>query len=79
VVMAQNQVRRLRPKVVILTDADKQPVDDFRQLDLMNQGEPVRSPKDKKKVTSAVTRVIDIVRSLTSGDYGINAAELFLH
>jgi len=80
VVMAQNQVRRLRPKVVILTDADKQPVDDFRQLDLMNQGDVVKpSSKDKKKVPNTVTRVIDIVRSLTSGDYGINAAELFLH
>jgi len=78
--MAQNQVRRLRPKVVILTDADKQPVDDFRQLDLMNQGDVVKpSSKDKKKVPNTVTRVIDIVRSLTSGDYGINAAELFLH
>jgi len=80
VVMAQNQVRRLRPKVVILTDAEKQPVNDFRQLDLMNQGDVVKpSSKDKKKVPSTVTRVIDIVRSLTSGDYGINAAELFLH
>lgn len=79
VVMAQNQVRRLRPKVVILTDADKQPVNDFRQLDLMNQDEPVKSSKDKKNVARTVTRMIDIVRSLASGDYGINAAELFLH
>jgi putative nucleotidyltransferase with HDIG domain len=78
VVMAQNQVRRLRPKVVILTDRDKQPVDDFRQLDLMNQGEVARSPKDKGRISSTVTRVIDIVRSLAAGDYGINAAELFL-
>lgn len=78
VVMAQNQVRRLRPKVVILTDSAKQPLDDFRQLDLMNQGDPVKSSNDKKKISGAVTRVIDIVRSLTSGDYGINAAELFL-
>jgi len=78
VVMAQNQVRRLRPKVVILTDSTKKPVDDFRQLDLMNQGDLVKSSKDKKKTSGPVTRVIDIVRSLTSGDYGINAAELFL-
>jgi len=79
VVMAQNQVRRLRPKVVILTDSSKQPVDDFRQLDLMNQGDMGKSSQDKKKTSGVVTRMIDIVRSLTSGDYGINAAELFLH
>ncbi len=78
VVMAQNQVRRLRPKVVILTDSAKNPVDDFRQLDLMNQGDVVKSPEDRKNNNRPVTRVIDIVRSLTSGDYGINAAELFL-
>ena len=78
VVMAQNQVRRLRPKVVVLTDSAKQPLDDFRQLDLMNQGDPVKLPNDRKKIGMAVTRMVDIVRSLTYGDYGIHAAELFL-
>ncbi len=76
VVMAQNQVRRLRPKVVILTDRDKQPVDDFRQLDLMTQGEAAKPAKVNS--TGPIVRTIDIVRSLASGDYGINAAELFL-
>ena len=63
IVMAQNQVRRLRPRVTILSTPGKQPLTDFRQVDLMTPG-----GKD----------VIDIVRCLAAGDSGINAAELFL-
>ncbi|MEP6899214.1 MAG: HD-GYP domain-containing protein, partial [Rhodanobacter sp.] len=64
VVMAQNQVRRLRPKVVILTAANKQPTQDFRQVDLMHHND------DRKP--------IDIVRSLATGDFDIDASALFL-
>ena len=63
VVMAQNQVRRLRPKVVVLTRPNKQPLEDFRQVDLMLQDQGA---------------AVDIVRSLVAGDYGIDAADLFL-
>ncbi len=63
IVMAQNQVRRLRPRVAILSTPGKQPLSDFLQVDLMALGD-----KD----------AIDIVRSLAVGDYGIDAAELFL-
>ena len=65
VVMAQNQVRRLRPKVVVLTTPDKQPLTDFRPADLMMH----RAGDDT---------AIDITRSLAAGDYGIDAAGLFL-
>ncbi|MHB1056374.1 MAG: HD-GYP domain-containing protein [Rhodanobacter sp.] len=65
VVMAQNQVRRLRPKVVILTAPNKQPLVDFRQVDLMMH-------------QSDDSTAIDIVRSLLVGEYGIDASELFL-
>lgn len=65
VVMAQNQVRRLRPKVVILSKPNKQPLADFRQLDLMmHQADDASA--------------IDIKRSLAVGDYGIDATDLFL-
>lgn len=63
IVMAQNQARRLRPRVAILSTPGKQPLSDFRQVDLMALGD-----KDP----------IDIVRSLAVGDYGVDAAELFL-
>ena len=63
IVMAQNQVRRLRPRVAILSAPNKQPLDDFRPVDLMKLGN-----KD----------AVDIVRSLAVGDYGIDASRFFL-
>jgi HD-GYP domain-containing protein (c-di-GMP phosphodiesterase class II) len=63
-VTAQNQVRRLRPQVTLLSGPDKQPSTEFRQLDLMAQ-----SPSESE---------IEIVRSLAVGDYGVDASELFL-
>lgn len=64
VVMAQNLVRRLRPKVVILSTPGKQPLADFRKVDLMDQ--------EKGKPT------IHIVHSLGAEDYDIDASEFFL-
>ncbi len=64
VVMAQNRVRRLRPRVVILSDPHKQPLDEYRVVELMDwfcDGAPV-----------------DIVRSLATGDYQFDTTELFL-
>lgn len=63
IVMAQNQIRRLRPRVAILSTPTKQPLTDFRPVDLMKLGD-----KDN----------VDIVRSLAVGEYGIDAASLFL-
>jgi HD-GYP domain-containing protein (c-di-GMP phosphodiesterase class II) len=39
VVMAQNNVRRLRPKVIILSDHDKRPLPEFHSVDLMQLGD----------------------------------------
>lgn len=64
VVMAQNQVRRLRPRVLVLSTRSKQPLTDFHVLDLMDQNDTKHS--------------IEIVRSLALGQYGIDAAEHFL-
>lgn len=63
IVMAQNQIRRLRPRVAILSTPNKQPLTDFRAVDLMAPGDG---------------RAVDIVRSLAAGDYGIDAASIFL-
>jgi hypothetical protein len=38
-VMAQNSVRRLRPKVIILSDADKRQLPEFHNVDLMQLGD----------------------------------------
>ena len=63
IVMAQNQVRRLRPRVAILSTPGKQPLSDFRPVDLMSLGDH---------------DAVDILRGLAAGDYGIDASALFL-
>jgi hypothetical protein len=37
VVLEQNQVRRLRPTVLVVTTPDKQPLQDFRVFNLLDQ------------------------------------------
>ena len=64
VVMAQNQARRLTPRVVILSTPEKLPLTTFQVVDLMNQNS--ERPQ------------VHIHRSLTPGAYGIDAADLFL-
>jgi len=62
VVMMQNRVRRLRPRVLLLTTPDKQPLADFQPFDLLNQA------NDRSAV--------EIARSVAAGEYGIDAAGL---
>ncbi|MDQ3205555.1 MAG: HD-GYP domain-containing protein [Pseudomonadota bacterium] len=67
VVMAQNPTRRLRPRVMLLTDPDKQLRASFMSLDLMAQA------KD-----AAGESQIDITTPLPVGAYGLDPAELYL-
>lgn len=67
VVMAQNPARRLRPRVMVLTDADKQMCEQFTSLDLMVQTEGL--PRDQQ---------VNVVRPLPIGAYGLDPAELYL-
>jgi HD-GYP domain-containing protein (c-di-GMP phosphodiesterase class II) len=64
VVMTQNQARRLRPRVLVLSTAAKQPLADFHTMDLLN--------------TQAGQTPVVISRSLAVGEYGIDAAQFFL-
>lgn len=66
IVMAQNRARHLRPRVMMLTSADKELNPGFPQFDLMNQAE--NDPE----------YLIGIVRVLEPGSYGLDPAELFL-
>jgi putative nucleotidyltransferase with HDIG domain len=63
VVMVQNQSRRLQPRVAILTNAEKEQLDDFRIVDLMRQAEGVHR---------------EIQRTLPAGSHGIDPGEFFL-
>ncbi len=67
IVMAQNPTRRLRPKLMLLTNADKRLRDNFLSLDLltMRYGEVEDSD-------------VHIVRSLDPGAYGLEPTELYL-
>ncbi|MCY7353774.1 MAG: DUF3391 domain-containing protein [Lysobacter sp.] len=65
VVMAQNPTRRLRPRVMVLTDADKHLRGQFMPLDLMLQPEEVSNR-------------VEIVRPLPAGAHGLDPSELYL-
>lgn len=64
VVTMQNQARRLRPRVLVLSSPNKQPLVEFQVFDLLTQ--------NKKGFQ------IEISRGLAAGEYGIDAAEHFL-
>jgi HD-GYP domain-containing protein (c-di-GMP phosphodiesterase class II) len=66
VVMSVDSLKRLRPCLMLLLDEDKQPLPEFRPLDL-NQ---VREDEHQ--------RPLNIKCSLPRGAYGIDPAELFL-
>ena len=64
VVMAQNPSRRLRPRIMLLSDADKRLRERFRVVDLMD--------------TAADGPRLDIRRPVTAGEFGIDLTGLYL-
>ena len=66
VVMAESRVRRLRPRVMVILDADKQLLREFYKLDLLHD----RDHTD--------ARGIEIREALEPGAYGIDPAALYL-
>lgn len=67
IVMAQNQARHLRPRVLLLTGSDKQLDSRFRQLDLMAQAD-----------SGDLDTLTYIARTLEPGAYGLDPTELYL-
>jgi HD-GYP domain-containing protein (c-di-GMP phosphodiesterase class II) len=66
-VIAQNRVRRLRPKVLVLLDRDKHPLDSFAVVDLRNQ-----------LTDTANQQSLWIERGLAPGDFGLDPTEYYL-
>lgn len=64
VVLAQNRSRRLRPRIMLLTDADKRLREGFSSVDLMDQ--PLDTP------------ALEIRRPVAPDEYGIDLTELYL-
>ncbi|GAA4867808.1 HD-GYP domain-containing protein [Luteimonas vadosa] len=66
VVTSVHSLRRLRPEVMVLLDAQKKPVANFRKIDLNDM------------IEDANGVVLSIRRGLPPGAHGIDTAELFL-
>ncbi len=66
-VIAQNRVRRLRPKVLLLLDRDKQPLAASTVIDLRNQ---LADDSNRQSLW--------IERGLAPGDYGLDPTEYYL-
>ena len=66
IVYEQNPVRRLLPKVVVVLDADKQPIDSADVRDLMLDAE--NSSGD----------TVSIANSLDPGTHGVDPADYYL-
>lgn len=64
-VMTQNPSRRLRPRLMVITDPDKNLSNGFRPLDLMD-------------MPTAGDVSIEIRRPLNAGEYGLDLRELYL-
>jgi HD-GYP domain-containing protein (c-di-GMP phosphodiesterase class II) len=67
IVIAQNRVRRLRPKVMLLLDENKSPLVHFKIVDLRNQ------LSNESGDTS-----LWIEQGLAPGDYGLDPSEYYL-
>lgn len=65
IVTGQNAARRLRPKVMVLTDPDKAVLEQFRAIDLMMQAE-------------GEAEALQVRNTLEIGAYGLDPTELYL-
>ncbi len=68
IVTRQNQIRRLRPEVLVIMGADREFLDDFRVVDL-----------NEEKVTKEGSHSLWIERGLAPGEYGIDPSEFYLN
>jgi putative nucleotidyltransferase with HDIG domain len=66
VVIQQSRVERLRPRVMLVLDGNKQPLAEYVSVDLITQRE------------DGSGRPLAIKRGLDAGDFGIDPEELFL-
>ena len=67
IVIAQNQSRRLRPRVMLLLDENKQPYSPYRDLDLMADGAADDDPD-----------AVQVVAALEPGAFDLDPNDLYL-
>lgn len=68
IVTKQNRIRRLRPEILVVLDANKELLDDFRVVDL-----------NAETVSPQGTHSLWIERGLPPGEYGVDPTEFFLN
>lgn len=68
VVTKQNPIRRLRPEVMVIMDAQKNLLENFRVIDL-----------NEERVTQEATHSLWIEGGLPPGKYGIDPSEFYLY
>lgn len=68
IVTKQNQIRRLRPKVMVIMGSDRKLFDEFREIDLNNE-----------TVTPEGEHSLWIERGLPPNQYGIDPTEFYLN
>jgi len=67
IVLAQNRIRRLRPRVMLVLDKNQRSLEHLPVIDLV------------KEETDANGNTLEIVRTHESGVYGIDPANFFIH
>ncbi|MFL0810383.1 MAG: DUF3391 domain-containing protein [Agarilytica sp.] len=76
VVVEQNFDRRLKPVVMVVTDAVKEPIYDNFVLDLAEHERINQAKIDSGKATRAEVELIEIVQDLEPGSYDIDIASI---
>lgn len=66
IVLSQNSTRSLRPRIMLVLDADKKSYDDYSIVDLMTN------------VDDAVGKKLEIVKGLDAGTYGIDPKDFYI-
>jgi HD-GYP domain-containing protein (c-di-GMP phosphodiesterase class II) len=79
VVVEQNFERRLKPKVILVLDAVKQPLDEYVLLDLSEDDKRKQQMLDTGKKTRDEIEKIEIARDLEPGCYDIDIAGIRDH
>lgn len=77
IVVEQSAERRLRPRVVIATDANKKPIDEVKPMDLL---EEALAPQEKKNLDAKSPRqnlpLVYIVRDLPQEEYPLDLLKI---
>jgi hypothetical protein len=79
VVVEQNFERRLKPRVIVVLDAYKQPLDEYLLLDLSEDDKRKQELLDSGKKSRYEIEKIEIARDLEPGSYDVDIASIRDH